>query len=137
MVNKKKAGVIKELRDVAKAASERAYSPYSNAKVGSAVLMESGKIFSGCNVENGSYGATVCAERVAIFTAVAAGENRLKKIYVYTKDGWPPCGICRQVMREFAVKDAEVIIGDEKGKETIYTLDEIYPASFSPEHLGI
>ncbi|MBF0359599.1 MAG: cytidine deaminase [Oligoflexia bacterium] len=129
--------IIKKLRDEAIKAHHHSYSPYSNAKVGSALITDKGNIYSGCNVENGSYGATVCAERIAIFKAVSCGERKISKIYVYTKDGWPPCGMCRQVIREFATDDTEVIIGNEQGEETIYTVSQIYPLSFGPSHLGI
>ncbi|MBF0313009.1 MAG: cytidine deaminase [Oligoflexia bacterium] len=129
--------IRKELRAKAMEASKHAYSPYSQAKVGSAILTDSGKIYFGCNIENGSYGATVCAERVAILTAVANGEKRVKVVYVYTEEGWPPCGMCRQVIREFADDDATIIIGDAKGAETVMTLEELYPLSFRPDHLGV
>lgn len=123
-----------ELRRKAKKASERAYSPYSQAKVGSALLTESGKIFSGCNIENSSFGNTICAERVAIFKAVSQGEKKIKKIYVYTKDGWPPCGSCRQVMTEFASENLQIIIGRENGKESVHTLENLLPLAFDQKH---
>lgn len=125
----------KELRIAAQNASKKAYSPYSNALVGSAVLAEDLKIYSGCNVENSSYGGTICAERVAITKAISEGNRSIKKIYVYSKDGWPPCGMCRQVIAEFAQSDLEIIIGDEKGKESVFTLKELFPLAFTPAHL--
>ena len=97
------------LRKLAIEASKNAYSPYSKAMVGSALITSDGSIYSGCNVENASYGGTICAERVAILKAVSDKKMKLKKIYVYTKEGWPPCGMCRQVMSEFADKDLEII----------------------------
>ena len=124
-----------ELRNKAKEASTHAYSPYSKACVGSAILTSDNRIYSGCNVENSSYGGTVCAERVAIFKAVSEHPLRLKKVYVYSKDGWPPCGMCRQVISEFADSDLEVIIGNEQGKETIIKFSDLMPLSFTPDKL--
>lgn len=120
---------------LAKAASERAYSPYSKAKVGSAIRMSSGKVYQGCNVENSSFGGTVCAERVAIFKAISEGEKIIDKVYVYTKDGWPPCGLCLQVMAEFGTPDMEVTLGDEKGQEKVLKFKELLPHAFTSEHL--
>lgn len=124
-----------DLRDKAKSASTYAYSPYSKACVGSAILTSDDVIYSGCNVENSSYGATVCAERVAIFKAVSEKPLVLKKVYVYSKDGWPPCGMCRQVISEFASPDLEIIIGDEQGHETVLKFSELMPLSFTPDKL--
>jgi cytidine deaminase len=123
------------LRTLAIEASKNAYSPYSHACVGSALVTSDGTFYTGCNIENASYGGTVCAERVAIFKAVSEKKMKIKKIYVYTKEGWPPCGLCRQVMSEFADSQMEVIIGDETGKEKIISFKELMPLSFTPEHL--
>lgn len=99
-----------ELIKAAQKAMENAYVPYSNFKVGAALLTKSGKIFTGCNIENASYGATNCAERTAIFKAVSEGERSFDKIAIVSSKGEPyPCGICRQVMTEF-MPDGEVII---------------------------
>jgi len=106
----------KKLRTLAIDASQKAYSPYSQAKVGCALITGDGSIYTGCNVENASYGGTVCAERVAILKAVSEQKMKISKIYVYTKEGWPPCGLCRQTMSEFADHNLEVIMGDENGK---------------------
>jgi len=125
----------KILRSQAIKASQLAYAPYSKVQVGCALLTSKGKIFTGQNIENSSYGATVCAERVAIFTAINSGEMKIKKIYIYTQNGWPPCGICRQVMSEFASKKLTVIIGNKKGEEKIMSLNEIFPLAFTPDHL--
>lgn len=127
--------MTKTLRELAQAASTHSHSPYSRAKVGSAVLMDDGTVFSGCNVENSSFGGTVCAERVAIFKAVSEGHKKLKKIYVYTVDGWPPCGMCLQVMTEFSSLDMEVTYGDKNGKETTKKLGELLTSAFTPDHL--
>ena len=125
------------LRKIAMEASQKAYSPYSNALVGSAILTSEGKVFSGCNIENSSFGGTVCAERVAIFKAISESKCSIKQVYVYTKDGWPPCGMCRQVMSEFASPDLEVIIGDASGKEKVMKFSDLMPLSFTPDHLKI
>ena len=127
--------IIKQLRTEAEKASKLAYSPYSTAKIGAAVLTKNGKIYSGCNIENSSYGGTVCAERVAMWKAVSEGHTTFTKIYVFSKDGWPPCGMCRQVMSEFASPDMDVIIGDGAGKETVMKFKEIMPLAFTPDKL--
>jgi cytidine deaminase len=125
----------KDLRALAKDASTRSHSPYSKAKVGSSVLTEDGKVFSGCNVENSSYGGTVCAERVAIWKAVSEGHKKLKKVYVYTEAGWPPCGMCLQVMTEFSSLDLEITFGDRDGNEKTKKLGELLTQAFTPAHL--
>jgi len=125
-----------QLRILAKEASEKAYSPYSKVKVGSALVTTKGDYYSGCNVENASYGGTVCAERVAIFKAVSENEIKIKKLYVYSKDGWPPCGFCRQVIAEFAEKDLTIIIGDQEGNEKEIQFDKLMPYQFSASHLN-
>jgi len=106
---------------MAEKAKESAYAPYSGFKVGAAVLTADGKIFTGCNIENSSYGATVCAERVAIFKAVSEGYREFSKIAVTAM----PCGICRQVMAEFCDKDFEIIVDNK-----IYKLGDILPEAF-------
>lgn len=126
---------FKELRQLAESASQKAYSPYSKVQVGSALESASGKIFYGCNIENSSFGATICAERVAIFNAIAQGEKEILKIYIYTKDGWPPCGCCRQVMAEFANPNLKIILGDAQGREAVYSLHDLIPMSFGPKYL--
>lgn len=127
--------IKKILREKAKEASENAYSPYSKALVGSAIVMSDGSIYTGCNIENASYGGTICAERVAILKAVSDKKMQIEKVYVYTKEGWPPCGMCRQVMSEFASPTMEVIIGDVAGKETSMKFKDLMPLSFTPDHL--
>lgn len=123
------------LREQAMLSAKKAYSPYSKACVGSAVLTQSGQVFTGANIENASYGGTVCAERVAIFKAVFEGEKQLKKVYVYTEAGWPPCGFCRQVISEFAHPELKIVIGNKD--QTIHEIafKELMPLSFTPEHL--
>lgn len=127
--------IKKILKEKAEEASKNAYSPYSKALVGSAIAMSDGSIYTGCNIENASYGGTICAERVAIMKAVSEKKMQIEKVYVYTKEGWPPCGMCRQVMSEFAAPGMEVIIGDAKGNETTYKFTELMPLSFTPSHL--
>lgn len=96
-----------DLIDLARQARSQAYVPYSHFPVGAAVEVENGQVFTGCNIENGSFGATNCAERTAIFTAVAAGFRQIKRLAVVCNDSQPcmPCGICRQVISEFADDD--------------------------------
>ncbi len=117
-------------------ARENAYAPYSHFKVGAALLTESGKVYTGCNIENASYGETVCAERTAFFKAVSEGEKGFSKIAVVGgKHGENtvisyPCGACRQVMSEFCGENFKIILKDENEIRE-YTLKEILPFSFS------
>lgn len=124
-----------ELLDLAQAAAERSYSPYSHFRVGAAIVTSSGDVFEGANIENAAFGATVCAETNAITTAAAAGARAIDTVAVSCLDGEPctPCGDCRQVMREFGVK--RVVMRDGSGRERTMTLDELLPASFGPEAL--
>lgn len=115
-------------------ARERAYVPYSSFPVGASLLTRSGKIFTGCNVENVSYGLTVCAERVAIWKAVSEGETEFVALAVATNIGGSPCGACRQVMAEFA-PDMPVLIADLSGLTTATSVAELLPQAFRPEHL--
>jgi cytidine deaminase len=124
------------LRDKAKDASTRSHSPYSKARVGCALETSDGSIYQGCNIENASFGGTVCAERVAIWKAVSEGKNRIKNLYVYTKDGWPPCGLCLQVMTEFADPTLSITIGNETGVETTMQLKDFLPQAFTPDRLN-
>ena len=120
----------------AQSAYQQAYVPYSHYPVGSAVLFSSGKIYSGCNVENASYGLTVCAERNAIFQAVAQGERDLKGIAIAVPtEGFPsPCGACRQVIREFAA-DCPVVLINGTGQTRLTSLKKLLPDSFGPDFL--
>ena len=121
----------KELLEAALAARERAYAPYSKFLVGAAVRAESGKIYTGCNVENASYGLTVCAERNALFSAVGAGERKFTALCVVgdTEEPISPCGACRQVMAEFKVLC--IILANLKGDVKEYTLEELLPYGFT------
>jgi cytidine deaminase len=113
-------------------ARERAYAPYSGYPVGAAVLTGSGRIFSGCNVENASSGLTVCAERTAIQKAVSEGEQVIAALAVVTEDGASPCGACRQVLLEFG-KDAVILLADGTGKFQEASLPELLPRPFTRE----
>ena len=126
------------LNAAAKAASEQAYAPYSQFPVGVAVQAENGKIYAGCNVENASYGGTVCAERNAIAAAVVAGERRFSALLVYTPQTklTPPCGICRQVIAEFFTPDAPIASCNHLQQQQQWTLGELLPAAFTPTYLA-
>ncbi|MBU3099835.1 MULTISPECIES: cytidine deaminase [Clostridium] len=119
-------------------ARKNAYAPYSNFKVGAAVLTDDGKIFTGCNIENASYGATNCAERTAIFKAVSEGYKTIKAIAIVgvQNDYTYPCGICRQVIAEFATDDTKIILGKNDTEYLVKTLDEILPGAFTKKDLG-
>jgi cytidine deaminase len=128
-----------ELVEAAQAARKRAYAPYSGFRVGAAVAGSSGSVYTGCNVENASYGLTICAERVAIFEAVAAGEQEITAVAVVSDPGATPCGACRQVLAEFAPQpeNVRIIVVNGEGNERIYTLNQLLPANFSGEELGL
>ena len=127
----------KELILKAIKARELAYCPYSNFKVGAAALFEDGKIYTGCNIENASYGATNCAERTAIFKAVSEGVKDFKAIAIVCSGDQPayPCGICRQVMREFCPGDFEIVLARSQEDYEVHTLEELLPLGFGPENL--
>lgn len=127
-------GIWQELIKAAIEAREYAYTPYSNYKVGAALLTTSGTIYRGCNIENAAYTPTNCAERTAIFKAVSEGDTDFTAIAVVTADGGPPCGVCLQVMREFA-PHLTVVIGNLKGEYQVFKLDDLLPQSFGPENL--
>ncbi|WP_311561511.1 cytidine deaminase [Peptoniphilus duerdenii] len=128
---------IKKLIELALDAKEKmTYTPYSKFNVGCAVEMEDGSVYQGGNIEIVSYSPTICAERVAIFKAVSEGHREIKKI-VITGDNRDtfPCGVCRQVIREFS-KDPEIIIANSTEDYRKFTLEEILPHSFGPEELN-
>lgn len=129
---------MEETRLIAAAleARGRAYVPYSHFAVGAALLSADGRIFTGCNVENASYGLTMCAERVALFKAISEGARGFTAIAIACGAGpCAPCGACRQALREFA-PDLLVIMTDAKGKEVRKErLPALLPSSFGPEHL--
>ena len=129
---------FKELIIEAIKAKENAYVPYSNFKVGSAILTSDGKVYTGCNIENASFGATNCAERTAIFKAVSEGHKAIEAIAVvgdlnnYTF----PCGICRQVINEFAAENIKIIVAKNENEYLVKTMEEILPGAFSKGDLG-
>lgn len=126
------------LQSAAQQAAAQAYAPYSKFPVGVAVLAQSGKIYTGCNVENASYGGTVCAERNAIAAAVVAGERTFTAVMVYTPQDklTPPCGICRQVIAEFFTPDAPIASCNHLQQQQLWTLGELLPAAFTPTYLA-
>lgn len=115
-------------------ARQKAYAPYSGFLVGAALLGKSGRVYTGCNVENASYSLTICAERAALFRAVAEGERDFEAIAIVTETGAAPCGACRQVLREFG-QNLRVIVADTKGNRKEYTLAELLPNGFDPKDL--
>ena len=124
---------IQSLIDAAHLAMGNAYAPYSNLKVGAAVLAASGRIYSGCNVENASYSLSTCAERTAIFNAVCEGERSIRAVAISNSSNEPafPCGACRQVIAEFAApdEDVDIYLVSDRGVEK-YTLAELLPHAF-------
>lgn len=126
--------IERALVDAALAARERAHAPYSQFQVGAALLTEDGVTISGCNVENASYGLTVCAERNAVFTAVGLGHSRFVALAVASGPGASMCGACRQVVREFC-SDLPVLLADRTGTYRRTTLSALLPDSFGPETL--
>lgn len=130
---KKYAALFKAARD----GWDHAYAPYSKFHVGSAIIDETGRIFGGCNVENASYGGSVCAERVAILKAKSEGSREIQAISVVTnqKSLIPPCALCLQVMAEFARADTPVLLGDLSGPKRIFLFQELLSYPFGPGYL--
>ncbi len=126
----------RELLDLAIEVSAKAYAPYSKITVGAALLTEDDTAYTGVNIENASYGATNCAERTAVFKAVADGYRKIKAIAITSnlKKFIMPCGICRQVLVEFGSPTMEIILGD-KDDYVVYTLEQLLPMSFKPVDL--
>lgn len=126
------------LFELACEAMERAYAPYSKFKVGACILTDDGRTFQGCNFENSSYGATICAERCAAGNAIVNGATAFKAIAIVGSDAvaWP-CGICRQVLSEFGGPDMRIIVGKYKKGFVDRTLAQLLPESFGPKDLGI
>ena len=131
----------KELVKAAFDAMNKAYAPYSGYKVGAALLGKSGKVYSGCNVENAAYGPTNCAERTAFFKAISEGEREFSKIAIVGgKDGivtdmFMPCGVCRQVMAEFCDGDFEIVVALSVDDFKSFTLSELLPYGFSKNNV--
>ena len=132
-----------ELLDLALKAREYSYSPYSHFAVGAALLSEDGKVYQGCNIENASYSATNCAERTAFFKAISEGTRKFSKIAIVGGEAGKapteiasPCGVCRQVMREFCDPETfQVVLGTSPEDAKSYLLKELLPLSFGPENL--
>ncbi len=129
--------VLQQLIEAARVVRHKAYAPYSRFLVGAAVLDEAGRIHAGANVENAAYPQGLCAEASAIAHLVAAGGRSIRAVAVVGEGSAPvtPCGGCRQKLREFAAADVPVMIADASGLRARYTLGELLPASFGPEHL--
>ena len=126
----------KRLIELALKAREKAYCPYSNFAVGAALLCQDGTIYTGCNIESSAYTPTICAERTAVSKAVSEGHRDFVRIVIAgrSKDFCVPCGVCRQVLREFA-PELEIICLNGAGEERVFTLPELLPHSFGPEYL--
>ena len=122
----------KLLMDTAKEAAKKSYSPFSKFAVGAGVLTSSGKVYGGCNIENSSFGMTICAERCAIFKAVSDGEREILAVAIYSpnEDDCYPCGACRQVMYEFQGEREIEIITEEKGELNIKKMSDFLPFGF-------
>ena len=135
--------MIEKLIDTAIEQLKFSYTPYSNFKVGAALLTKSGKIYTGCNIENASYTPTNCAERTAFFKAVSEGVKEFQAICVVGgRDGvltgyTAPCGVCRQVMMEFCDPETfKIILAVSKDKYDVFTLNELFPLGFGPDDLA-
>lgn len=127
----------KQLHQKAILARKNAHAPYSGYKVGASILFDDGTVTQGCNIENASYGGTVCAERVAIWSGLTSGKKKIRAVCVVTDSlqPWPPCGFCRQVIAEFQTPQTEVLLANTKKICAIKRFAEIFPDSFSPAHL--
>jgi len=127
-----------ELANQAKEAKDLSYSPYSNFRVGAALLTKDGTIYKGANIENASYGLTICAERTAAFAAKLAKEDEFSSIAIASdsKDFIPPCGACRQVLLELCGEDLEVIITNGEDDQKVLKIKELIPFSFGDEQLN-
>jgi cytidine deaminase len=125
-----------KLIEIAKQARAKASAPFSNFKVGAVLVGKMGETFTGCNIENASYGLTMCAERVAIFKAVSEGARDFQKIVVVadTEDLTPPCGACRQIIWEFC-GDIEIILANLRGKTETFQMKELFPRAFDANFL--
>ena len=124
------------LVEAALAAREQAHAPFSQFKVGAALEDENGRIFTGCNIENATYGLTICAERVAVFKAISEGARKFKRIAVAADTDvlTPPCGACRQILWEFC-GDVEIVLVNPRGKIETYRLKELFPKPFDVSYL--
>lgn len=134
----------RELIRAAFAVRENAYAPYSHFKVGAALLTKSGRLFTGCNIENAAFSPTICAERAALAAAVSAGERSFAALAIAggpesAADGTltSPCGVCRQALYEFCGPDLRVILADGEAAYRAYTLGQLFPLGFGPANLGL
>ncbi|AAZ25923.1 cytidine deaminase [Colwellia psychrerythraea] len=136
-MDKNKIERFDELLSAAKEAYQRAYAPYSKFHVGASALTTDGDIVNGCNVENASYGLTICAERNCISHAVVQGKQMFKFIMIYTEQDklTPPCGACRQVIAEFFEQSALVVAVNHKNDRKIWTVQQLLPDAFTPKDL--
>jgi cytidine deaminase len=128
-----KMNTVEKLLEAAQQVKKHAYAPYSHFHVGAALITDTGKIYSGCNVENTSYGLTICAERNAVFNMVSNGEHRIAEILVVgdTEEFLPPCGACRQVITEFSTTETVVYMCNRLGQWEKATMAELMPYTFS------
>jgi cytidine deaminase len=128
---------MNNLLEAALTARGNAHAPFSKFKVGAAIEDENGRIFTGCNIENATYGLTICAERVAVFKAISEGARKFKRIAVAadTEVLTPPCGACRQILWEFC-GDAELTLVNQQGKTETFRLKDLFPRPFDASFLG-
>lgn len=126
----------RELMKKAEEAKEKAYAPYSGFRVGAALMTREGKIYTGCNIENATYGATICAERAAIACAVANGQREFETIAIDSdaEEATFPCGICRQVIAEFG-QNIKVVVGKVDGDIQVYEIKDLFPHAFTAEDM--
>jgi cytidine deaminase len=132
------SAIFKKLLEAAHAAAKRTYSPYSKYPVGAAVVTTEGQVFTGCNVENASFGGTICAERTALVKAISEGHTKFQSMAIVcskAKNCWP-CGICRQFLCEFGV-ELDIVVEDEQGEVKVLKLKELLPNHFGPDKLPI
>ena len=127
------------LPKMAQDAMQFSHSPYSQKKLGASVLLSNGKAYSGCNIENASYGGTVCAERVAIWKAFSENlvSEKIAEVVVASNEEspWPPCGFCRQVMAEFCTPETKIKLINLQSMEVNYIFKDLFPEAFKPQHL--
>ena len=132
---------LKKLQKAARKSQSQAYAPYSGFQIGASILFRDGKVYSGGNIENASYGATVCAERVAIWKAISergySKKQKIDVVYVVSSaaEAWPPCGLCRQVLSEFVHSKTQIVILGQEGEPKVYLFKDLFPEAFSPEFL--
>lgn len=121
----------------AKRSQRRAYAPYSTFSVGAAVLTDDNRVIAGCNIENSSYGLSICAERCAVAQAIATGSKRIRAIAIVAnvRQPCPPCGLCRQMLSEFADATLPIKSQDKSGRESTHTLEQLFPVPFGPSFL--